>query len=155
MFWSALKLAVPPSLIALCVTLARFFSEKAEVPSAVSFIIGIAWLTLIVGTVFGYRLATRHRPYRLLFLTLLIFSILSRIPVVAMWWVTKTYTLGTHYDVFLGWGQALQAQFVFGVVQQLVTGGLLGAITMFLTRRGVFSSSHGPKSSNHEDGKDG
>jgi hypothetical protein len=134
-FQRALKLAAWPAIISVFVTLARFFSERAELPHAVSMVIGIAWLTLIVGIYLGIHLADEKRPYGLLFLTLLLFSVLSRIPVVAMWWITKTFGLGTHYDVFQGWGSALVAQFGFGVLQQMVTGGLAGLVAVFLVRR--------------------
>ena len=135
MFQRALKLALWPAVIALLITLARFFSERAELPHVVSMAIGIAWLTLIVGIYLGIRLADDERPYGLLFLALLVFSVLSRIPVVALWWVTKTFGLGTQYDVFQNWGSALAAQFGFGVLQQVVTGGLAGLIALFLARR--------------------
>ena len=102
---------------------------------AVSMAIGIAWLTLIVGIYLGIHLADEDHPYGPMFLTLLLFSALSRIPVVAMWWITKTFGLGTHYDVFQSWGSALFAQFGFGVLQQVVTGGVVGLITIFLVRR--------------------
>jgi hypothetical protein len=135
MFQRALKLALWPAFISVFVTLARFFSERAELPNAVSMIVGIAWLTLIVGIYLGIRLADEDRPYGLLFSTLLVFSVLSRIPVVAMWWLTRTFGLGTHYDVFQNWGSALTAQFGFGVLQQVITGGLFGLIAIFLKRR--------------------
>jgi hypothetical protein len=135
MFQRALKLALWPAFISVFVTLARFFSERAELPNPVSMAIGIAWLTLIVGVYLGIRLAEEKRPSGLLFLTLLVFAVLSRIPVVIMWWVTKTYELGTHYDVFQTWGSALAAQFVFGVIQQVITGGLFGLAALYLKRR--------------------
>ena len=135
MFQRALKLAAWPAVISLFVTLARFFSERAEVPHGVSMAIGIAWLTLIVGIYLGIHLADEERPYGLLLLTLLVFSVLSRIPVVAMWWITTTFGLGTHYDVFPNWGSALAAQFGYGVLQQVVTGGLLGLLAVFIERK--------------------
>jgi hypothetical protein len=134
-FQRALKLAAWPAVISLFVTLARFFSERAELPPGVSVVIGIEWMTLIVGIYLGIHLADEERPYGLLFLTLLVFSVFSRIPVVAMWWITKTFGLGTHYDVFLSWGSALAAQFGFGVLQQVVTGGAFGLIAIFVKRR--------------------
>jgi hypothetical protein len=134
MFQRASRLAAWPAFISLFVTLARFFSERAELPGVVSMAIGIAWLTLIVGVYLGIRLAEEERPYRLLFSTLLVFSVLSRIPVVALWWITRHFGLGTHYDVFQSWGSALVAQFGIGVLQQVVTGGILGLIAILLKR---------------------
>ena len=48
----------------------------------------------------GVRLSAEARPYRLLLLSLIIFAPLSRIPVFVLWWITKTWELGTHYDIF-------------------------------------------------------
>jgi hypothetical protein len=135
MFHRALKLSAWPAFISLLVTLARFFAERAELPEAVCFFIGIAWLTLVVGAYFGFRLADEKRPFRLIFASLLTFAVLSRIPVALLWWITKTFGLGTHYDVFSGWGHVLYAQLFFGVSQQAVTGGIVAVIAVFLKRK--------------------
>ena len=135
MLTRALSLAALPALIALFVTLARFFGERAELPSPVTFVIGIFWLTLVVALFWGFKLASEENPYRLLFLSLLVFALLSRIPVIALWWITKTYGLGTHYDVYGGWGSALFAQLVIGTLIQIVPGGLLGAAALAVKRR--------------------
>jgi hypothetical protein len=131
----ALRLAAWPALIALLVTLARFFAERAGLPGPVINAIGIFWLTLVVAIFWGFKLAGEEHPYRLLLLSLLFFTLLSRIPVVALWWITKTYGLGTHYDVFESWGQALLGQFVFGTLTSMIPGGLLGVVTLAINRR--------------------
>jgi hypothetical protein len=130
----ALRFAALPALISLFVTLARFFGERAELPSPVTFVIGIFWLTLVVAFFWGFKLASEVSPYRLLFVSLLVFAVLSRIPVIALWWITRTYGLGTHYDVSGGWGSALFAQLVIGTLAQIVAGGLLGAATLAVKR---------------------
>lgn len=133
----ALRLAALPALVSLFVTLARFFGERAELPSPVTFVIGIFWLTLVVAIFLGLKLAAEESPYRLLFLSLTIFALLSRIPVVALWWITRTFALGTHYSQYEGWGIALLAQLV-GTLTQIVTGSLLGAAALAGKRsRGV------------------
>jgi len=131
----SLQLAALPVLISVLVTLARFFGERAELPSPVTFVIGIFWLTLVVAVFWGLKLAREERPYRLLFASLFVFAFLSRVPVVALWWITKTFALGTHYDVYQSWGAALVAQFVFGTLIQVVSGGVLGAATLVIARR--------------------
>ncbi len=135
MLHKAFKQAAWPALISVIVTLARFFSERAAMPNMVSNVIGIFWLTLILAIYLGIRLVGEKRPYGQLFLTLFVFAILSRIPVVVMWWITKTYALGTHYDLFDTWGQALVAQFLYGTTTQMVTGGIVGLLALFLNRR--------------------
>jgi hypothetical protein len=134
MFKRALGLAVWPALISLLVTFARFFGERANIPNAVTFVLGIIWLTFIVSIYWGIKLANDEQPYRLLFLSLAIFALLSRIPVLALWWVTDTWGLGTHYDFTDSFGQALLAQ-LFGTLTQIVPGTILGWATLALKRR--------------------
>lgn len=124
-----------PAFISVVVTMARFFSERAGLPSGVSFLIGIFWLTLFVGIYFGLRLADEERPYWILLLSIAVFAVFSRIPVIILWWVTKTFGLGTHYDVFEGWIQALGAQLVVGVALQVMCGGIVGLVALQLKRQ--------------------
>lgn len=135
MFKRALRLAAIPTLIALLVTPVRFFLELAGLPESAIFIVGLLWLTLAVAVFWGVKLANEDRPYVLLFSGLVIFSPLSRIPVFVLWWITKTWELGTHYDVFENWRQALFGQLVIGSLVQIVPGGLLGSLTLAIKRR--------------------
>jgi len=67
-------------------------------------------------------------------LSLVVFALLSRIPVFALWWITNTWGLGTHYDFTDSFGQALLAQ-LFGALIQIVPGTILGWATLALKRR--------------------
>ena len=134
MFKRALGIAVWPALISLLVTFARFFGERAQLPNAVTFVLGIVWLTFIVAIYWGVNLADEEQPYRLLLLSLVVFALLSRIPVFALWWITNTWGLGTHYDFTDSFGQALLAQ-LFGALIQIVPGTILGWATLALKRR--------------------
>ena len=134
MFQRALNLAAIPVLIALFVTPTRFFLELAGLPEEVIFIIGLLWLTLAVAVFWGIKLPDEAHPYLLLLLSLTIFAPLSRIPVFVLWWVTKTWELGTHYDIFDNWSQALVGQLVYGSLVQIIPGGLLGSLTLAIKR---------------------
>ena len=134
MFQRALSLAATPALIALLVTPTRFFLELAGLPENVIFIIGLLWLTLVFAVFWGIKLHDEEHPYRLLLLSLVIFSPVSRIPVFVLWWITKTWELGTHYDIFDNWGQALVGQLVFGSLVQIIPGGFLGSLTLAIKR---------------------
>lgn len=134
MFKRALGIAVWPALISLLVTFARFFGERANLPNAVTVVLGIIWLTFIVAIYWGVKLADEDQPYRLLLLSLVLFTLLSRIPVFALWWITNTWGLGTHYDFTDSFGQALLAQ-SFGALTQIVPGTILGWATLALKRR--------------------
>ncbi|TQV84931.1 hypothetical protein [Aliikangiella coralliicola] len=131
----ALRLAVVPVLIALIVTPVRFFLELAGIPEVFIFLIGLLWLTLGVAIYWGIKLSTEKDPYLLLLLALAIFSPLSRIPVFVLWWITKTWELGTHYDIFDNWSQALIGQLFYGSLIQIIPGFLLGALTLAIMRR--------------------
>ena len=134
MFKRALGIAVWPALISLLVTFARFFGERAHLPNAVTFVLGIIWLTFIVAIYWGVNMADEEQPYRLLLLSLVVFALLSRIPVFALWWITNRWGLGTHYDFTDSFGEALLAQF-FGALTEIVPGTLLGWATLGLKRR--------------------
>ena len=131
----ALKLATLPVLISLVVTPVRFFLELAGIPEVYIFPIGLLWLTLAFAVYWGVRLSDDERPYRLLMLSLVFFSPPSRFPVFVLWWVTKTWELGTHYDIFDSWEQALVGQLVYGSLVQIIPGVLLGSLTLSLRRR--------------------
>ncbi len=130
MFLRALSLAKTPVLIAMFVTPIRFFLELAGLPENVIFIIGLLWLTLVFAVYWGIKLFTEERPYQLLLLSLIIFSPVSRIPVFVLWWITKTWELGTHYDIFDNWVQALVGQLVYGSLVQIIPGFILGSLTL-------------------------
>jgi hypothetical protein len=134
MFLRALDLAKTPVLIALFVTPIRFLLELAGLPENVIFIIGLLWLTLVVAVYWGIKLFDEEHPYQLLLLSLVIFSPISRIPVFVLWWITKRWELGTHYDIFDNWGQALVGQLLYGSLVQIIPGFLLGSLTLAIMR---------------------
>jgi len=131
----AVKLATPAVWIALVVTAVRFSLELAGVPEVYIFPIGLLWLTLAFAVYWGVKLSDETRPYRLLILSLVVFSPPSRFPVFVVWWVTKTWELGTHYDIFESWEQALVGQLFYGSLVQIIPGTLLGSLTLFIRRR--------------------
>ena len=110
----ALRLAAVPVLISLFITPVRFFLELAGVPTVYVFLVGLLWWTLALSAFWGIKLFADEHPYRLLLLSLVIFSPPSRFPVFVLWWITKTWELGTHYDIFDSWEQALFGQLVYG-----------------------------------------
>ena len=131
----ALRLAALPVLISLFITPVRFFLELAGVPTVYVFPIGLLWLALAFSIFWGIRLAAEEHPYRLLLLSLVVFSPPSRFPVFVLWWITTTWGLGTHYDIFDSWDQALVGQIVYGSLVQIIPGGLLGSLTLAIKRR--------------------
>ena len=132
----ALRLAALPVLIAMFITPARFFLELAGVPTKYVFPIGLLWLSLGFSIYWGFKLSAEARPYRLLWLSLTLFSPPSRVPVFLLWWITTTFGLGTHYDIFDSWNQALLGQLFYGSLLQIIAGGLLGSLTLAVRRSG-------------------
>lgn len=137
MIQRALSLAAIPILIALFVTPVRFALELVGLPENVIFIIGLLWLTLGVAIYWGIKLYDQEHPYLLLLLSLAIFSPVSRVPVFVLWWITKTWELGTHYDIFDNRSQALVGQLVCGSLVQIVPGVLVGSLTLAIKRRSM------------------
>ncbi len=133
----ALRLAAWPVLIAMFITPVRFFLELAGVPTVYVFLIGLLWLSLGVSIYWGVRLSAEVQPYRLLWLSLALFSPPSRFPVFLLWWITHTWGLGTHYDMFDSWDQALVGQLFYGSLIQIIPGGLLGSLTLAIRRAGT------------------
>ncbi len=130
----ALRLAAVPVLIAMFITPVRFFLELAGVPTVYVFLFGLLWLSLGVSVYWGVRLSTETHPYRLLWLSLAFFSPPSRVPVFLLWWITTTWGLGTHYDIFDSWDQALVGQLFYGSLLQIIPGGILGSLTLAIRR---------------------
>jgi hypothetical protein len=82
-----LRLAKTPIIISLFVTPIRFLLELAGLPEYAIFIIGLLWLTLTFSVYWGIKLYNEKQPYLLLLLSLIIFSPISKLTVVAAWWV--------------------------------------------------------------------
>ena len=135
MFLHALNLAKTPVLIAMFVTPIRFFLELAGLPENVIFIIGLLWLTLAFSVYWGIKLYNEKQPYLLLFLSLIIFSPVSRLPVVVVWWIDTKWSIGTHYGLYFdNWVQALLNHVVYGAIVQIIPGFLLGSIMLAIMR---------------------
>ena len=134
-FRKALGLAKLPIIIAFVLTPARFLLELAGLHENVIFIIGLLWLTLVFAVIWGIKLAHESRPYLLLFLSLIIFSPISRITVFIAWWIDIRWGLGTHYGLYFDtWMPALLNQVGYGALVQIIPGFLLGSLTLAITQ---------------------
>ena len=135
MFLRALSLAKTPVLIATFVTPIRFFLELAGLPENVIFIIGLLWLTLAFAVYWGIKLYNEKHPYRLLLLSLIIFSPVSRFTVFIVWWIDTKWAIGNHYGLYFdNWIQALVNHIVYGALVQIIPGFLLGSMTLAIMR---------------------
>ena len=135
MFLRALSLAKTPVLIATFVTPIRFFLELAGLPENVIFIIGLLWLTLAFAVYWGTKLYNEKQPYLLLLLSLIIFSPISRLTVFVVWWIDTKWAIRTHYGLYFdNWIQALVNHIVYGALVQIISGFLLGSMTLAIMR---------------------
>ena len=135
MFIRAFSLAKTPVLIAMIVTPIRFSLELAGLPENVIFIIGLLWLTLAFSVYWGIKLYNEKHPYRLLLLSLIIFSPVSRFTVFVVWWIDTKWAIGTHYGLYFdNWIQALLNHVVYGALVQIIPGFLLGSMTLAIMR---------------------
>lgn len=134
MFKRALGLAKWPVLISLIITPVRVGLELAGVPTVFVFPLGLLWLALGFAVYLGVKLKDQEHPFRLLLLSLLVFSPPSRVPVFLMWWIDTKWDIGTHYNIFESWGQALFSQLFWGSVIQVIPGFLIGAVVLSVRR---------------------
>lgn len=131
LFSKALRLAKTPIIISLFLTPIRFFLELAGLPENAIFIIGLLWLALAFTIYWGIKLYNQKQPYLLLFLSLIIFSPVSRFTVFIAWWVDTRWEIGTHYSLYFdNWMQAILNQVVYGSLVQIIPGFILGSLTL-------------------------
>lgn len=127
----ALNLTKTPIIIALFVTPIRFLLELSGLPESAIFIIGLLWLTLAFAIYLGVKIYNEKHSYLLIFLSLMIFSPISRFPVAVLWWVDTTWEIGTHYGLYFNsFGQAVLNQVIYGSLIQIIPGVLLGVTTI-------------------------
>ena len=136
MFKQALHLAKTPIILALFVTPIRFLLELIGLPEISIFFIGLLWLAFAFAVYWGMTLFNEDKPYRLLLLSLAIFSPVSRLTVFVAWWIDTNWQIGTHYSLYFDhWTQALLNQVVYGALVQIIPGFILGAFVLAVMRR--------------------
>lgn len=135
LFKRAFNIVKTPILIALVLTPIRFSLELIGVPESYIFIIGLLWLTLGFSIYWGIKLYNDKYSYLILFLSLLLFSPISRFPVAVLWWVDTKWKIGTHYSLYFdNFAQATFQQVVYGSLTQMIPGFIIGAITIAIMR---------------------
>ena len=131
----AIYYAKAPIIIALILTPVRYGLELLGLPENAIFIIGLLWLTLGFAIYLGIKIAMHKKAFKILLLSLLIYSPISRIPVAILWWVDTKWEIGTHYGLYYdNFGQALLNHVIYGSLVQLVPGFLLGTLTITIMR---------------------
>ena len=156
------KLIFIPALITLGITLLRLGLELMgapawlanKAPGGPGALIGISWLPPILGVYFAYRLTgTSGRLWKNLLLTLFLYGLAARIPVIILMGLAIFGNWGTHYDAFAPGvytdAAPLMKFLQGGVMIQLVwwlvvwtigSGMLTGMIaSLFLSRRSAKS----------------
>ncbi len=122
-------------IIALILTPVRYCLELLGLPENAIFIIGLLWLTLGFSIYLGIKIANHKQAFKILLLSLLIYSPISRIPVAILWWVDTKWEIGTHYGLYFdNFGQALLNHAIYGSLVQLIPGFLLGTLTIAVMR---------------------
>ncbi len=131
----AFQFAKIPILISLFLTPVRFLLELAGLPEYAIFIFGLLWLTLAFSVYWGIKLYTEKKTYLLLLVSLLIFAPVSRLTVVAAWWVDTRWEIGTHYGLYFdNWIESLLNHVIYGALVQIIPGFLLGSMTIAVMR---------------------
>lgn len=135
----AWQLAKFPIVIALLITPIRFGLELAGVPDYLVFPIGLLWWSIAVSAYWATKHFNHSSPYKLVFVSLLILAPISRIPVFVLWWITKTWNIGTHYDIFENWIQAFVGQFFWGPLIQMVPSMIVASIILMIKTKNTES----------------
>lgn len=131
----AFHLAKLPIIISLFLTPVRFLLELAGLPEYAIFIIGLLWLALAFSVYWGIKLYDEKKAYLLLLLSLIIFSPVSRLTVVAAWWADTRWEIGTHYGLYFdNWTQTLLNHGIYGALVQIIPAFLLGSMTIAILR---------------------
>ena len=131
----ALDLAKVPIIISLFLTPFRFLLELAGLPEYVIFILGLLWLALAFSVYWGIKLYDEKKAYLLLLGGLIIFSPVSRLTVVAAWWLDTRWEIGTHYGQYFDhWTQTLLNHVIYGALVQIIPAFILGSITIAILR---------------------
>jgi len=131
----AIHYAKAPIIIALILTPVRYYLELLGLPENAIFIIGLLWLTLGFAIYLGIKIAMHKQAFKILLLSLLIYSPISRIPVAILWWVDTKWEIGTHYGLYFdNFEQALLNHVIYGSLIQLIPGFLLGILTISIIR---------------------
>jgi len=134
-FLQAFHLAKLPIILSFFLTPIRFLLELAGLPDSAIFLLGLLWLSLAFSVYWGIKLHEKKRSLLLLLLSLVIFSPVSRLTVVAAWWVDTNWEIGTHYaDYFESWSAVLLNQVAYGSLVQIIPGFFLGALTLAIQR---------------------
>ena len=136
MFNQAKKMVQYPLLIAIFMTLVRFYLECLGIPEHFIFWIGLLWLSLAVSVYWGIKLNNQPKSYATILVALLIFSPISRLPVAIAWWVDTEYQLGTHYGwYFDSFSQVLLNQIIYGSLVQLIPSLILASFVIFIANK--------------------
>ncbi len=134
MLQKAIQFAKLPIILSMIVTPVRFSLELLGLPDYAIFLIGLLWLTIGYAIYWGVKHFKEDNPYKLLLLILVIFSPISRIPVFLLWWIDTTWDIGTHYNIFADWQQALVSQLFYGSLVQIIPGMIIGGIVIYFRR---------------------
>jgi hypothetical protein len=131
----AIHYAKAPIIISLFLSPIRYILELIGLPENAIFIIGLLWLALGFAIYLGIKTFHKKMAYRILLLSLIIFSPISRIPVAILWWVDTKWEIGTHYGLYYhNFGEALLNHVIYGSLVQLIPAFLLGSITIAIMR---------------------
>ncbi|UCE93089.1 MAG: hypothetical protein JSV73_09770 [Flavobacteriaceae bacterium] len=133
LFQEAIHHAKTPVIIALFLTPVRFTLELLGVPENFIFIVGLLWFTIGISIYWGIRFYQNERFLKLLLLSLVIYSPISRIPVAMAWWIDTNWQLGTHYGLYFDtFGQILLNQVFYGSLLQIIPGFITGSIAFVI-----------------------
>jgi hypothetical protein len=85
--------------LSIAMSLTRFLLEKVASPAWWTQMFGVTWLPPVVGALFWLRLRADGKGIGALIGSLLLYGVMVRTVVVALYVVATTWRLGSHYDL--------------------------------------------------------
>ena len=145
-----------PLIIAAFLVLVRIPLELAGAPDALTNILGVAWLHLLVPFFFASMIAKSGvaNPYKSLFSSLLVFSVLTRLMVMPTYWAAYALNwtaprcaiqnggvVGEGVTPFAGLLLVPVRNVILWTVFAVVVGMILGSVVIAVRRRSAASAA--------------
>ena len=140
-----------PLIVAATVVLLRIVLEQLGASDSINNLLGVAWLHVLAPFYLAYQIQASgsDRPYRALFKDLFLYTLYTRLMVLATYWmaylwqwrsprflITQGGNVGEGIDPFQGYLLIPVRNLVVWIVMAMVVGMVLGSILLLIKRRG-------------------
>jgi len=120
--------------LSFAVSLTRFAMEKVAAPASLTQLFGVTWLAPVVGAYFFVAVRAEGRGWGSLLTALLGYGMAARAVVVALYLLSTSLHLGSHYDLSTVWS----VNTPWGQAYHFVPGGFSQMLRLVLIPQLVF-----------------